>query len=177
MSPLIENFWKWYERNKTFNLGLAAFLFTLQIIHLVWLTGDVVMFRLTETQLFGLHNDIDQNSLFGILILAVDYLEIPAIFTTSLVYLNELRQRFSSRSLWYLFFINSQWLHIFWITDEFIIDVFTKTSTATILPFWLAWVAILIDYLEIPVIVDALKKFFSAVRDENLVKALENLKD
>lgn len=172
MNEIFNKFWKWYERHKTFNLGLAAFLFTLQIVH--WLTGDVVVFRLTGSQLFGLHGH-DNFTFFEVLILLVDYLEIPAIFTTSLVYLNELRNKFSYRSLLYLFFINSQWLHIFWITDEFVVETFTGSGAGTILPFWLAWVAILIDYLELPVIYDTLNKFFRALKEEGILRALEEL--
>lgn len=170
---MFEKFWKWYEKNKTFNLGLAAFLFTLQVVHLIWLAGDVVIYRLTGEQVFGL----ESHDLSSALILIVDYLEIPAIISTSLVYVNELRKTFNYKSLMFLLFINSQWLHLFWITDEFVVDAFTGSQTGTILPFWLAWVAILIDYLELPVIADTLKKFFTSLRREGLAPAFEKLKE
>ena len=35
---------------------------------------------------------------------------------------NELRRGFSWRALLFLAFLNSQWLHIFWITDEFVVE-------------------------------------------------------
>lgn len=175
---LMRNFWKWYEQNKTLNLGIAAFLFTLQIIHLIWLFGDIIYFRLTGVKIFNLESHEGGAGNFAeITILLVDYLEIPAIVTTSLVYINELRQKFNYKSLWFLFFINSQWLHLFWITDEFVVDVFSGTNTSTVLPFWMAWVAILIDYLELPVIYDTLKKFFEQLKKGNVVSALEKLKD
>ena len=41
---------------------------------------------------------------------------------------------------------------------------FTGAGGASSLPSWLAWIAILIDYLELPVIADTLKKFVVAVR-------------
>src|SRR5690606_32918104 len=91
---IFNNFWKWYEKHKTLNLGIAAFLFTLQIVHLIWLFGDVVYFKLTGTKLFNLHNqESEAVNLFSPenLILVVDYLEIPAIISTSLVYIHELR--------------------------------------------------------------------------------------
>ncbi len=47
--------------------------------------------------------------------------------------------------------INSQWLHIFWITDEILLE-------QGILSPFLAWLAILIDYLELPVIFDTMKR-------------------
>jgi hypothetical protein len=45
------------------------------------------------------------------------------------------------------------------------------------LPIWLAWIAILIDYLELPVIYDTLKKFYQSLRKERLSPALEELRD
>lgn len=171
MKPSLNRFFSWYERNKTLNLGVAAFLFTLQLVHLYWLTTDVVLFKLTGKSYFN------PTETFESLILIVDYLEIPAIFSTSLVYINELRKKFNSKSLWFLFFINSQWLHIFWITDEFVVDKFTGIETSTALPVWLAWTAIMIDYLELPVIFDTLKQFFASLKKEGLTSALEKLKE
>ena len=64
-------------------------------------------------------------------------------------------------------FLNSQWLHIFWITDEYVAAELGGSSNAA-LPGWLAWVAILIDYLELPVIFDTLKRLATAVRERRL---------
>lgn len=175
---MIKNFWKWYERNKTLNLGIATFLFTLQLVHLIWLFGDVVYFRLTGNKLFNIDSqNTGPAKIFEIFILVVDYLEIPAILTASLVYVNELRQSFNFKSLLFLLFINSQWLHLFWITDEFVVDMLSNKNTATILPYWLAWLAIIIDYLEVPVIFDTMKKFTISLRKGNIVSALEELKE
>jgi hypothetical protein len=179
MKDLSRRFWNWYERNKTFNLGLAAFLFGLQIIHLIWLTGDVVIFRLTGNQIFGLtdHHTTGLKSFFATAILIVDYLEIPAIITTSLVYINELRKKFQTKAVLYLFFLNSQWLHIFWITDEFVVERFSGHATETALPIWLAWIAILIDYLELPVIFDTTKRFLHSLDKKGVRAALTELKE
>jgi hypothetical protein len=57
----------------------------------------------------------------------------------------------------YLFLINTQWLHIFWITDEFVVDLLAIHET-NIKAHVLVWLAIFIDYLEIPVIIDTIKK-------------------
>ena len=62
-------------------------------------------------------------------------------------------------------FLNSQWLHIFWITDEYVSAELAGAGAASALPGWLAWVAILIDYLELPVIYDTLKRLATAVRE------------
>ncbi|MBI3255992.1 MAG: hypothetical protein HYZ63_03405, partial [Candidatus Andersenbacteria bacterium] len=65
----------------------------------------------------------------------------------------------------YLVFLNTQWLHLFWISDEFVIHTFLgEPHGGTILPTWLAWVAIMIDYLEVPVIIDTLRKVGRALK-------------
>ena len=158
MKKLLNKFWKWYESHTTLNTGIASGLFTIQLVHLYWLTTAVVFLRLFGKSFFN------PSPTFEFIITLVDYIEIPAIIATSILYLNELRSKFNYRSLWFLFFINSQWLHMFWITDEFVIEHFTKHVGPSILPVWLAWVAISIDYLELPVIFDTLKKFYMSLR-------------
>jgi hypothetical protein len=54
-------------------------------------------------------------------------------------------------------------LHILWITDEFVVAEFGGESTG--IPGWLAWIAILIDYLELPVIFDTFRRFGNALRN------------
>ena len=125
----------------------------LQIVHLYWLTTHVVTYRL-----FGNHF-FNPNEFWQFAIITVDYLEIPAIITTSILYLYSLKQKFSKKDLILLILLNTQWLHIFWISDEFVESIFLGGGISTILPFWLAWVAIFIDYLELPVMYDTTKKF------------------
>ena len=149
-------FWAWYEKNYTLNVTIALGLFALQLLHLLWLTLDVVALRLVGTSFFPA-----QGALLGLLVI-VDLFEIPALFSVSLVYINELRQGFKGRALLMLLLLNSQWLHILWITDEFVIDSFSGSLAAW--PLWLAWVAILIDYLELPVMWDTLKRFMAAMK-------------
>lgn len=156
MRALIEKFWAWYERNRKLNIGLAAGLFLLQLIHLYWLTAHVVTHRIFSIGYFEVSDFVQ------FLIIIVDYTEIPALLGVSLIYLNELRQRFNWPSVIFLLFLNSQWLHIFWITDEFVISQFAGRAS-TVLPALLAWSAILIDYLELPVIVDTIKRFFKEI--------------
>src|SRR3989344_759149 len=103
---IINIFWNWYEKHLKINVSIAAFLFFWQLIHLIWLTGDVVLERLIGVNIITL---------------------------------------------------NSQWLHIFWITDEFVIQ-YLAGSDIGFLPFWLAWLAIFIDYLELPVMYDTIKR-------------------
>lgn len=150
-------FWSWYERHYLINLGLATGLFLLQVVHLAWLTTDVVASRLVGQSFF------DPEGPLRWAILLIDYTEIPALVGVSLVYLNQLRDRFSWRSVLFLAFLNSQWLHIVWITDEFVVASFGGASLVGI-PTWLAWVAIAIDYLELPVMVDTVRMLVSTLR-------------
>jgi hypothetical protein len=131
-----------------------------------------VWFKVTGSSLFVF------TGIWKTIIVLVDYTEIPAIVATSLVYINDIRTDKQTSKAWlYLFFINSQWLHLFWITDEFVLDAFY--GAGTILPAWLAWIALLIDYLEIPVIVETIKKFVQSIHEKRvkmfLVKDLKDL--
>jgi hypothetical protein len=153
---LPRRFWAWYERHYALNVGLAAVLFAVQIVHLIWLTGDVVLLRLTGESYLPIGGFVRA------LVVVVDYTEIPALIGTSLIYLNDLRKGWNRRSFLFLLFLNSQWLHIFWITDEFVVGELSGGASA--LPTWLAWVAIAIDYLELPVIVDTFRRFGAALR-------------
>ena len=117
---LWHKFWTWYERYYLLNVGIAAVLFALQLVHLYWLSADVVSSRLTG------HSHFELTGIWHTLVLLIDYTEIPAILSTSLVYINEFRQGRKLRGLLYLFFINSQFLHIYWITDEFVVEQFTS---------------------------------------------------
>lgn len=155
---MLSKFWSWYNHHLTLNLGIAGGLFVLQLIHLYWLTTHVVFFKLFGQSFF------DPTPLVETIIVLVDYTEIPALITTSLVYINELRKKYNFKSVLYLIFLNSQFLHIFWITDEFVEARFSGGPEVTILPIWLAFVAIAIDYLELPVIFETLGKFFDRIK-------------
>ncbi|MCP6720062.1 MAG: hypothetical protein KJI72_01900 [Patescibacteria group bacterium] len=160
MKIIIQKFWAWYERNLTLNIAIVALLFTWQLVHLYWLTTDVVTVRLFGVSFFN------PTGVIEFLIIIADYVEIPAIIGASLLYISLLRKGFSIKSIAMLVFVNSQWLHIFWITDEFIIGQFAGGSP--ILPLWLAWVAIGVDYLELPVIYDTLKRFFTSISPKRI---------
>ncbi|MEK7517320.1 MAG: hypothetical protein AAB583_02130 [Patescibacteria group bacterium] len=147
----------WYEKNYTLNVGIASFLFLWQLIHLYWLTVDVVLLKLFGVYLFHL------TQFWQYAIIIVDYTEIPSLILVSFIYVHSLSKKFSWKSVLFLLLLNSQWVHLFWITDEFVVRAFLEEAYADI-PLWLAWVAILIDYLELPVIFDTLKKFFVSLR-------------
>ncbi len=144
-------FFDWYNRNYQLNLRLTALLFLLQIIHLIWLTCNVVLFKLFGFQVFPPQLDW--------LVAVVDYTEIPALISVSFLYINDIFLGKSSKKAWlYLILINTQWIHLFWITDEIVLESFTGGALVPI-PVWLAWIAISIDYLELPVMWDTIKKW------------------
>lgn len=156
---MLEKFWKWYERRYSIITPLTALLFLLQLVHLYWMTTNVVFFRA-----FG-HAFWDPSPFWNTFIALVDYTEIPAIITSSIFYIYQYRRGEVShwRSILFLVLINSQWLHLFWITDEIIYAQFTGTAAITI-PVWLSWIAIFIDYLEIPVMIDTVVKSINLLR-------------
>lgn len=164
---LWKSFWTWYERTYKLNITVALILFLLQIIHLVWLFSDVIW-----TKFYGVPL-IQFGELYKLLIILVDYTEIPALLSVSLIYINELRGGWKWQPLLFLFLLNSQWLHLFWITDEIVVETFTSHALVAI-PAWLAWIAILIDYLEIPVMLDTLRRFFGAIEERRSMRTLSH---
>jgi hypothetical protein len=112
---------------------LSAALFLTQLIHLTWMSTYVVPIRLWGTSLWSPPSTP---------LALADYLELPAIVATSLLYIR-------TRNWKMLVLVNLQLFHLFWITDEFVLE------RGSLNPL-LAWVAITIDYLELPVIFDTL---------------------
>lgn len=170
---MLQQFFEWYDRHFRFNLILTASLFLLQIVHLVWLTLAVVIPRALEIAPLW-----PESAIIELLVMLVDYTEIPALITTSIFYLrNMVRGERAAQAAWYLLLLNSQWLHIFWITDEFVVATLTGSGEGTVLPVWLAWIAILIDYAELPVIADLTRRTWRIWRTEGFHKALSVLKE
>jgi hypothetical protein len=159
---MLNPFWKWYEKNYHVITPLTALLFLLQLVHLYWMTTNIVFFRA-----FG-HPFWNPSHLWNTVIALVDYTEIPAIITSTVFYIHQYRedQGMKWRSILFLFLINSQWFHLFWITDEVIYAQFAGTA-AIIIPAWLSWIAISIDYLEIPVMIDTIIKSINLLRRKN----------
>jgi hypothetical protein len=164
-------FWRWYERHYALNVSIAACLFVLQLLHLYWLAADVIAVRLAGESYW------DPSEAVQYAIYVIDYTEIPALVSVSLVYVNELRKGFALAPVLMLLFLDSQWLHIFWITDELVVNEFAGEPAESTLPAWLAWVAILIDYLELPVIYDTIKRMIGALRDRRVGDALAALRE
>lgn len=159
---MLKNIWQAYQKRYRLYSGITAGIFLLQIIHLYWLTTHVVTYKLIGTHFFI------PSEFWQFVIIFVDYMEIPAIISTSILYLYSLGKEWNKKDLILLLLLNTQWLHIFWISDEFVESIFLGGAPSTILPFWLAWIAIFVDYLELPVMYDTAKKFiFSIIIEKN----------
>lgn len=161
MRNLIRNFWNWYERNLESNTVIVAALFVWQLAHLYWLTADVVLFRLIGYGFFH------PNEVLKYLIIFADYMEIPALITGTILYIGLMRKESHGKNFLYLVLINSQWLHLYWLTDEFVVQKFA-TGSLVYLPVWLAWTAIFIDYLEFPVILDTVKRSMTYLKGRDI---------
>ena len=145
----ILDFWDKYEN---LNLKIAFILIGLQIVHLAWLTTDVVVPRAFGTE------SLFPDFLVPLLIL-VDYVEIPGLIAGVTFYGVSLyrKQGTNWKNILLLSALVVQVLHIFWITDEFVVETFFESSVIAF-PYYLAWIAILIDYLEVPVIFDLFRR-------------------
>ena len=166
---MIQIFWNWYKRNLFLNQAIVALLFGWQILHLYWLSANVLADRLLGYPFFN------PDGLYHFFLIIADYFEIPALLSGTLLYLNSLKEGSVKKNLTFILLINSQWLHLFWITDEFVIEHFRGEHQY--FPEWLAWLAIFIDYLELPVIYDTFKNFLSALFKKESIKAgLESYK-
>lgn len=142
-------FWHKYEN---LNLRIAFILISLQLVHLYWLTADVVIKRITQDQSAGL----SQTGLLFLFFIVIDYVEIPGLVAGLTFYALAFYRDSRKRSKNALFFslLAVQIFHIFWITDEVVYETFFGPSSAIQLPYIAAWAAILVDYLELPVIAD-----------------------
>jgi hypothetical protein len=123
------------------------------------MTTNIVLFKA-----FG-YSFWDPGHFWNTIIAFVDYTEIPAIISSSIFYIHQYRKDASAhfRSILFLVLINSQWVHLFWITDEIIYAQIAGTALIA-LPVWLSWIAISTDYLELPVMYDTIKKAIFSFR-------------
>jgi hypothetical protein len=149
----MNKFWDWYKKNLFLNQVIVALLFGWQLLHLYWLTTHVVADKVLGYPLFN------PQDFYEFLLIIADYFEIPALISGTLLYIHSLKEGTVKKNLTFILLINSQWLHLFWITDEFVLEKFNNMGN-NILPIWLAWIAIFIDYLELPVIYDTMKDVF-----------------
>ena len=152
MSELVQKLVGFWNRYESLNLKIAFFLISLQLVHLYWLTADVVVQRITGESALGL----SQSGPLFLLVIAIDYIEIPALITGLTYYSLTIykHQKDVVKNSLLLAMLAVQVFHIFWLTDEVVYDTFFGASSAVEIPYYAAWIAILIDYLELPVIAD-----------------------
>ncbi len=161
-SAAIDQLVKFWQRYESLNLKVAFFLISLQLVHLYWLTADVVIRRITGDSAFALQ----QSGPLLLFFVAIDYIEIPALIAGLTYYSLSLykHQKGSAKNALLLAMLAVQVFHIFWLTDEVAYDIFfgdgSPANGAVKIPYYAAWIAILIDYLELPVIADLFYRTF-----------------
>jgi len=150
---LSDRFWRWYRRHYVATLVVTTALFLLQLFHLYWLFTDVVLTRLTGHSSFAFPAG-------GLLLyVLIDYLEIPTHLSGMVLYGYEFRRGIRLKSLVFFVLLQLHWVHLLWITDDVVVNTFTEHTLLT----WTglaAWVAIGIDYIEVPIIVDRLRQVY-----------------
>jgi hypothetical protein len=168
---MLQKFWNWYKNNLALNQAIVAVLFGWQLLHLYWLSTHVLAFKILGYSLFN------PSEFYQYLLVIADYFEIPALISGTLLYFHSIKEGSVKKNLTFIILINSQWLHLLWLTDEFVLDHFRGEHSY--LPIWLAptpnnvvvwglaWIAIFIDYLELPVIFDTIKKTIAGILKKN----------
>jgi hypothetical protein len=151
---VLKNILRFCEKYNHITTRIAFFLISLQIVHLTWLTTDIVLVKLFEGQ-----EPLFPKSLEPVQAI-IDYMEIPGIFAGAVIYLTAMtRRRESVKNALFLSLLLIQIIHIFWITDEVVYEVLLNSDLID-LPETVAWIAIMIDYMELPVIFDLFKRTF-----------------
>ena len=98
------------------------------------------------------------------LFILVDYIEIPALVSGITFYSFSFFKHGSRKDLVFLILLSVQVVHIFWLTDEIVVESFGGDLVR--FPVYIAWIAILIDYMEIPVMIDLFYKVFKIKNDK-----------
>src|SRR5438093_13508254 len=110
----VQKFINFYHRYENLNLKITFFLISLQILHLYWLTTDVVL-----QKIFGHSFFLMPKSLLPIFVV-IDYIEIPALISAIIFYSYSIRTKESDAKMNYLFMgmLGVQFFHLFWITHQ-----------------------------------------------------------
>jgi hypothetical protein len=153
MSSAVQKLVGFWHRYENLSLKIAFVLISLQLIHLYWLTADVVIQRITGKSMLA----VSHGSPLFIFFIIIDYIEIPALVAGLTYYALSIynHEKGTAKNALLLSMLAIQVFHIFWITDEVVYNsFFGSPSSAVEIPYYAAWIAILIDYLELPVIAD-----------------------
>jgi hypothetical protein len=151
LSAAVQKLVVFWHRYENLNLRIAFVLISLQLIHLYWLTADVVVKRLTDGAL-----GLTLSGPLFFFFIVIDYIEIPALVAGLTYYALSIykHEKGSIKNAFLLAMLAVQVFHIFWITDEVVYDTLFGSGSAVEIPYYAAWIAILIDYMELPVIAD-----------------------
>lgn len=150
---MLSRFWRWYNKHYAFNVRFSTALFLLQLIHLAWLTAHVLALEIVGRSLLP--------TSLNVIVALVDYGEIPALIGVSLIYVNEIVGGKATKKTYLLLaLLLSQALHLFWITDEVVLATLAGAAPVAI-PRALAWLAIAVDYFELPVMWDTAIRAFA----------------
>lgn len=140
---MLDSIISFHQKWEDLGLKITFVLVSLQVIHLFWLTTYVVFNDPSLTMYVP-----------PIVFVVIDYIEIPALISGVALYTTFIiRDRGGIRNVLLLGTLVVQAVHIFWITDAFILMSF-KFNEMT----WLAWTAVFIDYLELVVVWDLWKR-------------------
>jgi len=140
----------WYHRHYLATLIVTTLLFLLQLFHLYWLFTDVILQRITGHSYFVFPAQ-------GLIIyVMIDYFEIPTHLSAMGLYFYEFRQGIRAKSLFFFILLQLHWIHLLWITDDVVVKNFAPGHELITWAGLAAWIAIGIDYLEVPIIVDRL---------------------
>ncbi|MFY3740325.1 MAG: hypothetical protein HMLIMOIP_000762 [Candidatus Nitrosomirales archaeon] len=155
---IVQGIVNFYHKYENLNLKISFVLVSLQLLHLYWLTTDVVLQRIYGNSFFLFPKN------FLPVFIVIDYIEIPALVSGITYYSLNIykRERETHKNYLFLSLLAVQVIHILWITDDVIYNTFFQTKFIEF-PFYLAWIAILIDYLELPVIADL---FYRVIKGE-----------
>lgn len=110
---LFKKFINFYLRYQNLNLKISFLLISLQLIHLYWLTTDVVLYRITGIDYF-----LVGASDFVLLFIIVDHIEIPALVSGLVYYLfnilyNNKENKNKFKNTIFLILLAIQAIHIF----------------------------------------------------------------
>jgi hypothetical protein len=118
MTVAIQKILKFWTRYENLNLKITFILISLQILHLYWLTADVVLQRILGQGYLGLPKELIP------FFIVVDYVEIPALVSGITFYLFSIckGEPYPRKNMIFLVLLAIQVVHIFWITDEIVYE-------------------------------------------------------
>ena len=121
---LVQKCIDFYRHYKTLGLKITFFLISLQLVHLYWLTTDVVL-----QKIFGQSFFLFPKNLLPLFVV-IDYIEIPALISGIIFYIYSIRSGEENSKKGYLFLglLGVQVIHIFWITDDVVYSSFFNSS-------------------------------------------------